>query len=334
MRKKVVRAISLGIIALFVGMSLSSGQSMIYRNKQQVGTLQTVIFNPTDDRSTGNANVEYMEVRNGSYQGHNYEWVSLVKFDISSIPSDATITSASLNLYYWQWRDNNPAGRILNLTRVITDWNEETLEWYNQPNYADQRTSYSIVPTSTGCWMEWDVTKDIQSFFNGTLNNYGWKVGDENFWEYADIPVTSFRTKENNSDKPFLEVKINLPPEAPTIKGPTSGDYREAHQWNFTATDPDSDNIFYYVDWGDGTNTGWSLVYHSSETMPKSHQYAAKGTYTIQAKAKDIYNKESDWGTLTVTMPCSYNIPLINFWDRLLERFPNAFPILQHLLGY
>jgi hypothetical protein len=332
MKGNIIKTISLVIIALFVVMNFSAGQSMINQKKQPTGTLQIKTFEPTDDASTGNANVEYMEVRNGSYQGHDYEWVALVKFDISSIPSDATIVSASLNLFYWQWRDNNPTGRTLNLTRATTDWNEETVEWNNQPNYASEKTSSSNVPDTTGYWMQWDVTNDVQGFFNGTKDNYGWKIGDENFWYGVNIPVISFRTKENSSDKPYLEIVINVPPEKPSIDGPTTGKPNIAYLWNFTSIDSDNDDIFYYVDWGDGTNTGWSLSYHSGQTMAQSHTYQSKGNYEIKAKAKDVSGKESDWGTLAITMPYSYNIPHMSFWTKLFQRFPNAFPILRHIL--
>jgi len=333
MGKKVVRAISLGIIVLFVLVSLSPGQSMIFRN-EPASTLRTQIYYPTDDRSTGNGNVEYMEVRNGSSQGHNFEWVALVKFNISSIPSNAKIISATLNLYYWQWRDNDPADRPLNLYKAITDWNEETLEWYNQPNYDTQSTGNSSVPETPGLWMEWDVTKDIQSFVNGTINNYGWKIGDENYWPDGDIPVISFRTKEYGNYIPYLKVLINLPPDAPLITGPAKGKVGTPYIYNFTAIDPEGNEMYYFIDWGDGTNSSWIGPYSSGIEIPKSHTWSKKGTYTIIAKAKDIYGNEGDWGALSLTMPYSYDIPLIQFWEKLLERFPNAFPILRHLLGY
>jgi len=52
-------------------------------------------------------------------------------------------------------------------------------------------------------------------------------------------------------------------------------------------------------------------------------------------KAKNIGGAESNWSDpLPITMPKNkpffYNFPLLNW---LVERFPNAFPALRHLLG-
>ena len=124
------------------------------------------------------------------------------------------------------------------------------------------------------------------------------------------------------------------PPNPPTINGPAEGKVWGATAYYFLAIDPGGDEVHYFIDWGDGTNSGWIGPYASGEQMTKSHIWSTNGSYTIKAKAKDTYNGESDWTTLTVTMPCSYNIPLFQFWERLLERFPNAFPLLRHLLEW
>lgn len=123
-------------------------------------------------------------------------------------------------------------------------------------------------------------------------------------------------------------------PEAPTITGPTNGRYGEIYNYNFKAEDPDGDYIYYYIEWGDGTNTDWVGPYCSGYKLTVSHEWTQKGDYTIKAKAKDYYDLESDWGYLDVTMPknkvVNHNFNLL---QRLFERFPNAFPLLRQLLG-
>ena len=99
------------------------------------------------------------------------------------------------------------------------------------------------------------------------------------------------------------------------------------------AHDPNEDNVYYWWDWGDGTNSGWLGSYPSGQQVSASHTWTTEGTYPIKVKAKDTDEKESDWSEpLSVTMP--KNKALINTLIlRFLERFPHTFPILRNLLG-
>jgi lipoprotein-anchoring transpeptidase ErfK/SrfK len=134
----------------------------------------------------------------------------------------------------------------------------------------------------------------------------------------------------------WLEKDIipNLPPNPPIITGPAKGKIKVAIDYNFTTIDPEDDTLYYFIIWDDGTNSSWIGPYQSGAAITQSHSWTTKGTYTIKAIAKDGFGDLSEWATLSVTMPCSYNIPMQWFWARLFERFPNAFPLLQRLLGY
>jgi hypothetical protein len=70
---------------------------------------------------------------------------------------------------------------------------------------------------------------------------------------------------------------------------------------------------------------------HPSELF-KIYTVKAHVTKATKPKAVDVSGAES--GTSSVAIPYSYNMPFLQFWMKLLERFPNAFPILRHLLGY
>jgi len=124
----------------------------------------------------------------------------------------------------------------------------------------------------------------------------------------------------------------NNPPVAPDIDGQTSGTAGEEYEYTFFTTDPENDAISYYVDWGDDTNSGWTDFVASETEITLTHTWDEEGTYTIRAKAKDICDAESDWGTLEVVMPVNQQVinPLLQM---LLERFPNTFPMIRHLLG-
>jgi hypothetical protein len=127
----------------------------------------------------------------------------------------------------------------------------------------------------------------------------------------------------------------NQPPSPPTISGQANGKINTAYPYTFIAIDPEGDEVSYYIEWGDAGSTPWTEFQASgSPGYSESYSWSTKGTYIIRAKAKDTYGAESNWAQLTVTMPCTYNKPFQLFWERLFERFPNAFPLLRNLLRY
>ncbi len=127
----------------------------------------------------------------------------------------------------------------------------------------------------------------------------------------------------------FGPVESNSPPETPTISGTTNGKVREDYWYTFRAVDPDNNPLSWYIEWGDGTNTGWTSEWASEEKCYYEHKWLIRGAYTIRAKAKDTLGEESDWGYLEVTMPMNQQMWFLQF----LLNHPRMFPILRVLLG-
>ncbi|MCX6667349.1 MAG: hypothetical protein NTV74_03780 [Euryarchaeota archaeon] len=123
----------------------------------------------------------------------------------------------------------------------------------------------------------------------------------------------------------------NLPPLTPTIDGPTKLKRYINYEFTFTTTDPDGDDISYFVDWGDGTNSSWTSPSASGTPIKIKHKWTTKAAFTIKCKAKDTNDAESGWGILGVSTPRVVMKPMII--QKILERFPHAFPILRYLLG-
>jgi hypothetical protein len=119
-------------------------------------------------------------------------------------------------------------------------------------------------------------------------------------------------------------------PATPSIQGPTEGKPKVEYSYYIMTVDPEGDEIFYYVDWGDSTNLSWFGPFASDENVSLSHTFTKKGSYTIRVQARDSYYAVSDWGTLQVTMPTESSSPFI--W-MLLHRFPLIFSLLQQFLG-
>jgi hypothetical protein len=85
------------------------------------------------------------------------------------------------------------------------------------------------------------------------------------------------------------------PPTVPEINGPNLGVVDIEYNFTFLSTDPEDKQLYYLIDWGDGTNSGWIGPYLSGEIISESHKWENIGDYYIKAKARDGDNAESTW---------------------------------------
>lgn len=138
-----------------------------------------------------------------------------------------------------------------------------------------------------------------------------------------DIAVTII----NNEEMP------NGAPNPPTISGPSSGKPNKKYSYTLTTTDPEGEQIWYWIDWGDGTNTSWIGPFDSGVAITESHTWKSKENFTIKAKAKDSLNAESNWATLIISVPFSYKILYPSFLQQLFEQYPHILPRLRYRLG-
>jgi len=119
----------------------------------------------------------------------------------------------------------------------------------------------------------------------------------------------------------------NQPPDAPIIDGPTTGKRGVEYEYTLNTTDPDTNNVKYYIDWGDGKTT-WTDYYPSGTEIIIKHTWNSIGSYTIRTKAQDTFGEESEWNTLKVIIPKTQIS-----WFFILERLQWMFPALKCLFG-
>ena len=92
---------------------------------------------------------------------------------------------------------------------------------------------------------------------------------------------------------------IQPPNNAPSIPakpdGEIAGFINTTYEYSTNANDPDNDDVYYWFDWGDNTNSGWLGPYASGEKQTFSHQWATTGMYMVRVKAKDTIGQETLW---------------------------------------
>jgi len=219
-------------------------------------------------------------------------------------PDDGTNVPVNITLC-WEGDDSNPGDIV-------------TYDVYLGVNCPPHKVSNN---QSENCY------KPIGLELNKT---YFWKIVT---WDSqklrAEGDVWSFHTGINHPPSaPIItneNIRIRSRPSRPApIPGP--------HNYTFEATDPDGHDVYYWIEWGDDTHEGWIGPYASGEEITVEHTWDWIGTYNIRAKAKDIYDAESDWGYMEVIIPKAkqiINLPFLQF----LERFPRMFPIIRQLIG-
>jgi len=154
----------------------------------------------------------------------------LIRFDLSPIPSGATIDSATLHLFL----SENIGGtdKTQNVHRVTASWTESGATWNSRDTGTPWTTpggDYVSTPTesaSTGVldgeWVEWDVKTDVQAFVDGTYPNYGWLIKDE-IESASSVKGANYYSKEYTDDptkRPYLEVTYTEAGPAPTPSAP------------------------------------------------------------------------------------------------------------------
>ena len=125
-----------------------------------------------------NITVEDLETDSWTYNGGSYTLRGLLKFDLSSIPTSSTITSAHLFLY----SDSTPASgdqvhanygnNAFYVQQVAADWSTSTVGWYNQPSVLT--TNQVLVPSTNLPYLDVDVdvTAQVASMVSQNAN-YG-----------------------------------------------------------------------------------------------------------------------------------------------------------------
>jgi len=99
----------------------------------------------------------------------DYEDRGLFRFDLSDVPA-TTIASAFFRL---SLREYSTSGmHLVDLLRVSESWDEETVNWNNQPLAVSTGISAPVGSVEDN-YYEWEVTDLVQSWLTGGVDNYG-----------------------------------------------------------------------------------------------------------------------------------------------------------------
>ena len=145
----------------------------------------------------------------------------------------------------------------------------------------------------------------VDNEFAGTETEWLCPMNSDQF-KKAKIGVRGY--EGNKFFKGVLdEVKIfkkpdgNQVPNPPMISGPSQGTVGEQYNYTFSSSDPEEEDIYLFIDWGDNSNTGWIGPYGSNEEVEIAHTWNENDIYSIKAKTKDGFDN-SNWTDYLIAM--------------------------------
>lgn len=199
-----------------VNITYTSESGLIHKKRGNVAdkvesgnafTTSTLQLNPTDDsylyQFTPSTN--YGTDTQIQIYPRTPSWTKrgIIKFDFSSLPSDATINSAVLYLHE---ATTYGLTRTIGAYRATIDWSENAVTWNSIGNNFEATSSATATLTWDGIlgWDTWNVATDVQDFFSGAKANYGWLLMDAS--EDSSEQYWYLNSKEAASNRPYLEV--------------------------------------------------------------------------------------------------------------------------------
>lgn len=137
----------------------------------------------------------------------------------------------------------------------------------------------------------------VDDDFDNSASHYYYDMGNDEYiktkmgvhvhtsTDYFDGIIDEFK---------IIKYELGNKQEPPVITG-TGGPPDEELEFSFVTNDPEEDDVWILIDWGDGSEEDWRGPFASGEEVIVSHTWEEEGIYLIRAKSMDIWD-DGPWG--------------------------------------
>lgn len=197
------------VFSLFlISGSIGYGQSLTTVNLNI--TKDSYIDTKYPSNSFGSSSTLKTTTHAGFFRGQFSYSRTYVESDLSSIPSNAQISSAKIKLR----RNGSANGTFTWTTKLVTgSWNEVFLNANSQPTISPYSSDWTTTsPNPTG-FESIDVTSTVQRMVYGQVSNYGWCIQLTNEG-LSGISGENFFSSDyggSSTYKPVLEIQYYIP---------------------------------------------------------------------------------------------------------------------------
>lgn len=277
---------------------------------------------------------EVIDQQQTEYCGWGYGGLRATVFAQSFMPTLKTLTKVVLLLF----KRGSPPGLKVSIRDELRD--EDLASAYiddivlaeNKPYWIEFDFENVSVTPGQQYYIIWDP------YLGDADNSFFWCFGINNPYGYGQAYHCLSGSWEKFDDPDFPEMDfcfkmygINNPPNQPTINGHAQGKPGIEFEFTIMADDPEGQNVFYEVKWGDGSFEESIGPCQSGEEKKVKHSWDEKGTYLIEVRAKDTYSQWSNWTTFEMVMQKGKET---NQFTAFFERLANFFPFLDEILNH
>lgn len=214
----------------------------------------------------------------------------LMKIDgLNSIPSDATITDATL--YF----NLSTQGKLYTfyVKQITSNWNPDTVTWNSQPTYGSSVASFRGLGNRTPVWYNINVASWVQNVSSGAVSNYGLEIETT-----SGSAAQYFRSDNYSGSEPYIVVRYVTPPGNPYMQGVTQSSINIKWDTN------NNESYATYQLYRDGVK-----IYEGSNNYFNDTGLMAGSSYDYQVKVVvDGVVRQS--GTVSLeTLPATPNTP-------------------------
>lgn len=236
-----------------------------------------------------------------------YEYVSLLEFDLTTIGSASSVSSADLSLYGASFPSGT--GGTLNITakRVTSDWLESSVTYNTKPAVDSSSVDTYAMARTSG--MHTFSVLDVVNSIISSGSNYGlWLEGTGNmvgFWS-SDASVEVGK-------KPKLTITYNAPPTKPDLITPNGGEtWNTEHviEWS-ASTDEEGDPITYEIQVSTDDGGNWSNVTTSATGTSHTYDFSPVPETSVARLRIRAYdgNSYSEWDESDGVFTIEHNDP-------------------------
>ena len=145
--------------------------------------------------------------------------------------------------------------------------------------------------------------------------------------------------ERDDKDKVPIVVNTGQAPNTPFVAGPISGIIGERYEYTITTVDPQGDDVYYKISWGDCAVMFWDGPHKSGEEVTYEHAWCevcfpGGGDFTIQVWVKDANDNIGHCKTFEVSMTTKEQSVIGLLFLQFLERFMERLPLLENLLDF